>query len=65
MIYNYIILCVRHGRTKKNDRRITKGAEIAMTASEKKQLMATACKVRMGIIDGTHSAKAEPPLGGP
>ena len=34
-----------------------------MTASEKKQLMATACKVRMGIIDGTHSAKAGHPGG--
>ena len=34
-----------------------------MTASEKKQLMATACKVRMGIIKGTHSAKAGHPGG--
>ena len=34
-----------------------------MTASEKKQLMATACKVRMGVIEGTHSAKAGHPGG--
>ena len=34
-----------------------------MTASEKKQLMATACKVRMGIIEGTHGAKAGHPGG--
>lgn len=34
-----------------------------MTASEKKQLMATACKVRMGVIEGTHGAKAGHPCG--
>jgi len=34
-----------------------------MTASEKKQLMAAACKVRMGIIEGTHGAKAGHPGG--
>ena len=34
-----------------------------MTISEKKQLMATACKVRMGIIEGTHGAKAGHPGG--
>ncbi|MCI8688322.1 MAG: transketolase [Lawsonibacter sp.] len=34
-----------------------------MTASEKKQLMATACKVRMGVIEGTHGAKAGHPGG--
>lgn len=34
-----------------------KGA-IYLTAAEKKQLMATACKVRMGVIEGTHAAKA-------
>ena len=34
-----------------------------MTFSEKKQLMATACKVRMGIIEGTHGAKAGHPGG--
>ena len=34
-----------------------------MTANEKKQLMATACKVRMGIIESTHSAKAGHPGG--
>ena len=34
-----------------------------MTISEKKQLMATACKVRMGIIEGTHAAKAGHPGG--
>ena len=34
-----------------------------MTFSEKKQLMATACKVRMGIIESTHSAKAGHPGG--
>jgi len=34
-----------------------------MTASEKKQLMATACKVRMGVIEGTHAAKAGHPGG--
>ena len=28
-----------------------------MTDSEKKELMKLACKVRMGIIEGTHSAK--------
>lgn len=34
-----------------------------MTSSEKKQLMMMACKVRMGIIEGTHSAKAGHPGG--
>ena len=34
-----------------------------MTASEKKQLMAAACRVRMGIIEGTHGAKAGHPGG--
>ena len=34
-----------------------------MTASEKKQLMAMACKVRMGVIEGTHAAKAGHPGG--
>ena len=34
-----------------------------MTANEKKQLMAMACKVRMGIIESTHSAKAGHPGG--
>ena len=34
-----------------------------MTELEKKQLQITACKVRMGIIDGTHSAKAGHPGG--
>ena len=34
-----------------------------MTVNEKKQLMALACKVRMGIIEGTHSAKAGHPGG--
>ena len=34
-----------------------------MTASEKKQLAITACKVRMGIIEGTHAAKAGHPGG--
>ena len=34
-----------------------------MTASEKKQLMATACKVRMGVIESTHAAKAGHPGG--
>ena len=34
-----------------------------MTASEKKQLMATACKVRMGVLEGTHGAKAGHPGG--
>ena len=32
-----------------------------MTKEEKKQLMATACKVRMGVIKGTHAAKAGHP----
>lgn len=27
-----------------------------MTASEKKQLMANACKVRMGVIESTYGA---------
>ena len=34
-----------------------------MTANDKKMLMATACKVRMGVIEGTHSAKAGHPGG--
>ena len=34
-----------------------------MTSSEKKQLQVTACKVRMGIIESTHSAKAGHPGG--
>ncbi len=34
-----------------------------MTSQEKKQLAITACKVRMGIIDGTHAAKAGHPGG--
>ena len=34
-----------------------------MTASEKKQLMVTACKVRMGVIEGVHGAKAGHPGG--
>lgn len=41
-----------------------------MTTSEKKQLMAAACKVRMGAIKGVHAAKArasrrQPVRGGP
>ncbi len=34
-----------------------------MTNAEKKALMMTACKVRMGIIEGTHGAKAGHPGG--
>ena len=34
-----------------------------MTTEEKKQLQITACKVRMGVIEGTHSAKAGHPGG--
>ena len=34
-----------------------------MTANEKKALMVTACKVRMGIIEGPHAAKAGHPGG--
>jgi len=34
-----------------------------MTTNEKKQLMATACKVRMDVIKGTHAAKAGHPGG--
>ena len=34
-----------------------------MTASEKKQLMATACKVRMGVIESTYGAKSGHPGG--
>ena len=34
-----------------------------MTTSEKKQLMAVACKVRMGAIKGVHAAKAGHPGG--
>ncbi len=34
-----------------------------MTTSEKKRLMTAACRVRMGIIEGTHGAKAGHPGG--
>ena len=34
-----------------------------MTLNEKKQLQITACKIRMGIIESTHSAKAGHPGG--
>ena len=34
-----------------------------MTVNEKKQLQITACKVRMGIIESTHGAKAGHPGG--
>ncbi|MBQ9108958.1 MAG: transketolase [Oscillospiraceae bacterium] len=34
-----------------------------MTANEKKELMITACKVRLGIIEGTHAAKCGHPGG--
>ena len=34
-----------------------------MTANEKKQLMAMACNVRMGVIEGVHAAKAGHPGG--
>lgn len=34
-----------------------------MTASEKKQLMANACKVRMGVIESTYAAKSGHPGG--
>jgi len=34
-----------------------------MTASEKKELMAAACKVRIGIVEGVHGAKAGHPGG--
>ena len=34
-----------------------------MTANEKKQLMVNACKVRIGAIEGVHSAKAGHPGG--
>jgi len=34
-----------------------------MTSTEKKQLQVTACKVRMGIIEGTHAAKSGHPGG--
>ena len=34
-----------------------------MTLSEKKQLMITACKVRMGVVESTHGAKAGHPGG--
>ena len=36
---------------------------IVLTPNEKKQLQITACKVHMGIIDSTHSAKAGHPGG--
>ena len=34
-----------------------------MDAAEKKQLEITACKIRMGIIEGVHSAKSGHPGG--
>ena len=34
-----------------------------MTGAEKKELMKTACKVRMGIIEATHAAKSGHPGG--
>ena len=34
-----------------------------MTANDKKQLMAAACKVRMNAIEGVHAAKAGHPGG--
>ena len=34
-----------------------------MTSQEKKQLQITACRVRMGVIEGTHAAKAGHPGG--
>ena len=34
-----------------------------MTASEKMQLKTIACKVRMGVIESTHGAKAGHPGG--
>ena len=34
-----------------------------MTVQEKKQLMATACKVRMNAVRGVHAAKAGHPGG--
>lgn len=34
-----------------------------MTEAEKKELMKIACNVRMGIIEGTHSAKSGHPGG--
>ena len=37
--------------------------EDIMTSSEKKRLEITACKVRMGIIEGTHAAKSGHPGG--
>ena len=37
--------------------------EDLMTPQEKKQLQITACKVRMGIIEGTHAAKCGHPGG--
>ena len=36
---------------------------IVLTPNEKKQLQITACKVRMGVIDATHGAKAGHPGG--
>ena len=32
-----------------------------MTKDEKKELMILACKVRMGVIEGTHAAKSGHP----
>src|SRR5574344_4032 len=40
-----------------------KEEEIVLTPNEKKQLQITACKVRMGVIDATHGAKAGHPGG--
>ena len=37
--------------------------EVTMTSTEKKQLQAIACKVRMGIIEATHGAKSGHPGG--
>ena len=34
-----------------------------MTGAEKKELMKTACKVRMGIIEATHAASSGHPGG--
>ena len=34
-----------------------------MTTQERKQLQIMACKVRMGVIDGVHSAKSGHPGG--
>ena len=34
-----------------------------MTKDEKKELMKLACKVRMGVVEGTHAAKSGHPGG--